>query len=673
MRKTYLLSAFLGFFLLLIAQDKLFIFKTDSSVLGAAIDAVDSLTFSKDGTALQFHLAGAPTDFLLSGIDSMTFGNGSDTISIEYVGDHVRVRNPLHFEGVVVTTNGADVTVTSTSLTKDITYRLSGSTTEGSFKLYSAHACNILLQGVSITNTDGPAINNQSSKATNVILVGGTENFLTDGTTYAAAPVVNGLPEDQGAAFFSEGQLIFGGTGKLTITGKGSLQHALNSDDYVEVNSGTIIVANAQKDGIHGNDGFIMKGGSVSVSSLSDGVDGGLGYVNITGGVLNIYSVSANVNGVCCDSTLTVSGGSVNIQVPGNQSKGLKSSKPMFLSGGDITIVASGSAVLIALPIGKDPSYCAAIKCDSDLTINGTTIQINHSGLGGKGITASGNVTMNSGSVTITTSGDGSTYTNNLNTLDAYSATCLSANGRVDLLGGTLSVTSTGKGGKGVSANGILTIGSETGGPFITAATSGASILATVSGVLTSITEAKALKSDDDFYILNGTTLINTSGAGEGIDTKKSLYVEGGTTVVQGTATSSVKSVDYGTAFNIAGGTLMVSGPYRTTIKKPTAATQPWLYATLNATSATLAANAVFNIQDASAQSLASYTLKRAGYYFIYSSPSLKASTAYSIFTGGTATGSPLNGFYDGGTYSGGTKKGSFTTTTSGISTTFTN
>ena len=664
MRKFFFLSLFLVSIVTLAAQDKMYLFKSDKMVIGAPLSVVDSLTFTGSGTTAQLSVSGTLNPFAVSTLDSITFGKSTDTVSIAYNGTSVSVVNPLYFEGVRVAVSGADVVVTSTSDTKDITYRLSGTTSNGMFKVYSAHAYHLLLNGISITNPDGPAINNQCKKSTYVDLADGTVNTLSDGPTYAAATIVNGLAEDQGAAFFSDGNLIFNGTGKLIVNGKGSLQHGINSNDNIQVNNGTILVTSASRDGIHGNDGFSMANGSLTVTSNSDGIDGSAGIVSISGGSISVISSSPNVNGICCDSTMTISGGSINVQVLGTQSKGLKSTQAMYLNGGNITVNASGGVALNALVIGYDPSYCTAIKSDADITINGTTINITHTGIAGKGISASTNLTMYSGNVTISTSGAGSLYTNYQNAVDAYSAACFSTNGRIDILGGTVTATSTGMGGKGFSADGILTIGSETGSPTVTVSTAGASIM----NGTTSVTEAKAIKCSEDIYLLNGTVLVNTTGAGEGIDTKKSLYMDGGTVVVQGSTVANTKSIDYGTAFNITGGTLMVSGPNRSkTIPIPTAltSTQRFLYST---TTATVAAGTLFHIQNAAATNLATYKPTRAGYYFIFSSPSLKANTAYSIYTGGSTTGTSLNGLYSNGVYTPGTLKATYGTSATSIS-----
>jgi len=188
----------------------------------------------------------------------------------------------------------------------------------------------LLLSGVNITNTDGPAINIQSSNKVTVTLVDGTTNSLADGTTYAAAPVNSeNTTEDQKAAFFSEGQLLFSGTGALTIKGTGMDKHALGSDDYIEVDNGTITVSSALNDGIHGKDGVTILGGLVNVTASCDGLDGDEGIILISGGTTTTTCAAANANGLCCDSTIEISGGSVNVTMSGLQSKAIKNKQAM--------------------------------------------------------------------------------------------------------------------------------------------------------------------------------------------------------------------------------------------------------------------------------------------------------------------------------------------------------
>ena len=121
---------------------------------------------------------------------------------------------------------------------------LNGTTTNGSFKVYSEKKFKLSLAGVSILNPVGAAINIQSSKRVFVVCADETTNVLTDGSSYTAT--TDG--EDMKACLFSEGQLIFSGGGSLTVTG--NYKHAITSDDYVRFRSGcNITVVSAKKDG----------------------------------------------------------------------------------------------------------------------------------------------------------------------------------------------------------------------------------------------------------------------------------------------------------------------------------------------------------------------------------------------------------------------------------------
>lgn len=234
MRKYTIIAILVVCSCFVFAQEKMYIHKSDNLTLGVLISITDSIYFSNDGSLTFFRIGDTLAQYPTSTIDSLTFGANSSTIYIIYSGSQVKVVNPLAFEGVAVSVSGADVTVTATTETQDITYNLSGSTTNGMFKIYSAKRFNLQLNGVHITNPDGPAINIQSEKKTSVELVKGTVNSLSDGTSYASPALNgNGEPEDQKSTFFSEAKLGFSGTGSLTIEGNGTDKHALCSDDLI--------------------------------------------------------------------------------------------------------------------------------------------------------------------------------------------------------------------------------------------------------------------------------------------------------------------------------------------------------------------------------------------------------------------------------------------------------
>lgn len=526
-KKKILFLLCLAFSTSLFSQNKMYFHKSDNLTLGASLSKIDSMYFSNDGALINLSVGDTVVQYSLTDIDSISFAESSDTVYINYNDTYVTVVNPFAYEGVSVSVSGASVTVDAGEDAKNVTYKLSGTTTDGSFKVYSEKKFNLLLSGVHITNTAGPAINIQAGKKISVILADDTNNILTDGSSYADSLVIDSITvEEQDAAFFCEGSLIFSGNGTLTVNGNGSLQHAICSDDLIQVDGGNIIVTSAAKDGLNTNDGIVITNGTLNITSGGDAIDGGEGYIDISGGSIITKSTAEGVNGISCDSTMVISSGTINMSVSGDQSKGLKSGKNMTLSGGNITVNTSGNVVLETSGSGYDPSYCTGIKCDSSLTINGADITVTSTGKGGKGISSDGNIDILNGSIKIKTSGAGATYKNSNNITDAYNATCITANGNISILGGSITTSSSGAAGKGVTADGNLSIGDTSNSPEISITTSGSKITVSGTGMNKNYAEAKAISCNGAIVINNGTTTI--SSADDGIKSSASVIINDG-------------------------------------------------------------------------------------------------------------------------------------------------
>jgi trimeric autotransporter adhesin len=547
--------------LCIFSQEKMYVHLNGTEKLTFDFSTIDSIYF--DGTLgkAYFVVTGTVNEYSIANIDSITFIDYTNTISIQYNGNVATVLNPLADQGVSVVANGANVVVNSTTETRDICYVLSGNTTNGSFKAYSEKRFNLFLNGVELTNKNGPAINIQSGIKAFVHLVNGTSNKLTDGTTYADAPTTSeGKLEDQDATFFSEGKLEFSGDGSLVLKSVNTLKHALASDETIEIHSGTIKIEGAGKDGIHSDDAVVINGGLVDVTSTSDAIDGGSGYIEINGGTITTQNSSADVKALTCDSMLTINGGTLNLTITGNQSKAISSKQNMFLNGGNININTTGATVLNASGSGFDPSYCTAIKSSASITINGATVTVNSSGTGSKGISANENIEMFSGSVNITCTGDGATYTNSSDSIDSYNATCLTADGNVFIEGGSLTLTSTGTAGKGITVDGELKIGEGASSPVISVITSGSKITVseTTSGGGNTggpggggnpggggqdanngkYNEAKTIKAKGAIVINNGD--LTLSSADDGIKSNTSVTINGGNLLL----TKSVEGIE---------------------------------------------------------------------------------------------------------------------------------
>lgn len=290
-----------------------------TSAGSVVIDSVSTTSSAKEGN----------TDTAANTEDLLANSTFSSTVTITF-GSTISITNPLSGGGVTITESNGDVVINSTA--SAVEYVLTGTTTNGSVKIYSDKKFKLTLNGVNITNIDGPAINIQSSKRAFVVLTDNTTNTLTDGTTYTASGT-----EDMKATFFSEGQLIFSGNGSLSL--KGNYKHAICSDDYVRIISGNLTITSAASDGIHTNDAFIADGGSITMTTSGDGIQCEEGYIVINNGTFTINVADKGIaatydTDTTIDPYLTINGGTIN--VTSSAGEGIESKSVMTINNGTI-------------------------------------------------------------------------------------------------------------------------------------------------------------------------------------------------------------------------------------------------------------------------------------------------------------------------------------------------
>lgn len=257
-------------------------------------------------------------------------------VYIEYKEDGtVAITNPVADGGVTITTEGHQVYVQSKA--NDVTYFLSGTTSNGTFRIISGeHSQNLVLNGVSIKNTHGAAINILSKKKTYVVLAKGTENYLEDGRV---------LEDESKATFFSEGKLSFSGEGKLVVVGNS--RHGICSDDYLELYNGEIKIQRALKDGIHVHDYIAIYGGKLDITAQSDGLDCDRGYIDIYDGEIKVIAgnkgIATTSDSELHDRHIRILDGTIRISslsTVENDSTGygLRSAGNLYIEGGILTI-----------------------------------------------------------------------------------------------------------------------------------------------------------------------------------------------------------------------------------------------------------------------------------------------------------------------------------------------
>ena len=543
-------------------QNLLHLYQGNSVVFEKQISEIDSIKFN--GYNSIFNYDSDQMIFAISEIDSVTFSPDSmmntPKIYITWQGNTVSITNPLASQGVTVSANAADVTVLTSAGITGIEYVLSGTTSGGSLVISSDKNFKLCMNGVSITNPSGPAIQVVLDQKVTVDLVEGTTNVLADASGHTKK-----------AAFQSKGQLIFKGTGTLQVTG--NAKNGIHSDDYIKINSGNINVLSAVNDGIH-CDYFIMNDGQLTVNNVgSDAVDGDEGFIQINGGTIHITLPTADTKGLKCDSTITINDGNITMTVAGNQGKGIKSGKNTYINGGTINITASGNVVLETVTgytNRYNPAYCSAIKSDSMIVISGgnTTLTCTSANKGGKGLSADGDIIMNDGYLTITTAGAGATYTNASGTTDSYTCACIKGDANVQLLGGTINCSSSGSGGKGINVEGTLTIGKlnspdsllnltvgTSGARFQVSGSSGGGGWPPGPGGDGDYANPKAIKSMGNLTINSGTITVNctqTGEGGEGIESKAILNINGGILNITSVGDDAINA---SSRLNINGGT----------------------------------------------------------------------------------------------------------------------
>ena len=298
-----------------------------------------------------------------------------NAIYINYNGTSVSVSGDTNG---YVSTSGADVIVNTGSATDSLLLVLSGSTSDGSLLIYRQRKFGIRLNGVSIHNSDGPAINNQCGKSLYVEVAAGTTNTLTDGTAYADATDSDGTAIQQKGALFSEGQLYFSGTGTLNVTG--STKNAIACDDYIVIDDATITATSSTGHGISVNDGFQMNSGTLNIDVTGDGCKGlkNDSTTFITGGTLNIsttggcvydedaadYSSAACIKG---DYAINISGGNITLTSSGDGGKGINCDRDVVFSGGSMTVTTTGS---------NNDAKPKGVKSDTGIIVSGGSFQV---------------------------------------------------------------------------------------------------------------------------------------------------------------------------------------------------------------------------------------------------------------------------------------------------------
>ena len=490
--------------------------------------------------------------FNLSEIDEMTVDETEVTdnaVSICYDGTAATVSvagNVAQYVEAIV--SGAHVSIVQSLAAssedveepEEITYILSGQTTDGEFSLTGSYKCTLSLAGLSLTNPSGAAINIANGKRIKISAKKNTENTLTDGTGGS-----------QTGCIYSKGQIHLQGNGTLNVVGK--TKHAIKSGDYIAIKNLTLNITGAVADGISCNEYFLMESGSVSISGVGDdGIQCDLDGTTSTGETTDHEDEDSG--------NIYIEGGTLKVAATATASKGIKATGVLNINENSeattVTITNSGGA---DTSDETDISSSACLKSDKAIVIAGGTLTLTNTGQGGRAINSDGTLTISGG--TINAQAQGSNYGSSgggggpggggrpgggggwpggggSSSPHKY-AKGVKADGNITISGGTLNVYS--KNHEGMESKGTITV---SGG------------------------EVYAEASDDainaaSHLTISGGRVCGYSTGNDGLDSNGNMYIKGG--LVYGICKGSPEvaldaNTEGGYKLYLTGGTLIAIG-----------------------------------------------------------------------------------------------------------------
>ncbi len=453
-----------------------------------------------------------------------------NTVNVAYNGTSANVTIAGNIAKYVsATVDGAHVSIIQSSETEsesgEITYSLSGESSDGGFYMEGSYKATIELRELTLTNPSGAAIDIQNGKRIEMSAKSGTVNTLTDGT--------NG---SQKGALVCKGHLELKGKGTLNVAG--NTAHAIYAKEYVEMKNLTVNITSSVKDGINCAQYFLMESGELNLSGIGD--DG-----------IQIDYKDDTDRDVEDTGSATIKGGTINIAVTAAAAKGIKAEGDVTIDGGNITISATGKGKWDS--DDKKTKAASCLNSDANMVINDGTLNLTATGSGGKGLSCDGTLTINGGSTTIKTSGGVFAYVNNKE-YDGYTGNTdnlksdyksspkgMKVDTSIEINGGAIDVTTTGKGGEGIESKGTLTIND---------------------GTILVNSYDDGINSSSHMYIKGGDiTVVATNN--DGLDSNGNLYIQGGYIRAFG-ATSPECGIDAneegGYSVYFTGGTLLSVG-----------------------------------------------------------------------------------------------------------------
>ncbi len=244
-------------------------------------------------------------------------------------------------------------------ITEDGVYVISGSAEDTTVVVDADDEAKVqlVLDGVSITNEDAPAVYIQSADKV-FVTTASDDNHMEVSGTYAADGDTN-----LDAVIFSKEDLVLNGTGSLeVISARGN---GVTSKDDLKITGGSLFVSSAL-DGLEANDSIRIADGELSIDSGKDALhseydeDDAVGFIYIAGGRLDISAADDAIYGT---TVVQIDGGTIDIE---SSTEGIEGTCLVF-NDGDIAIYATDDGV---------NATAKSSACDVLIEINGGAMYV---------------------------------------------------------------------------------------------------------------------------------------------------------------------------------------------------------------------------------------------------------------------------------------------------------